>query len=196
MRAWNGEARYQRRPHRHRWKAEQGFPHSVLWCILDMLFYHHKCQTVEIFKIAWFSDSRERNFSREVTEPVSEIALSVMNLKVMTSTCVAVVDPWKAWMMDALFGRSIWSPSEVSLFLWGGHLIRLILSRQSSMNKRKLVVKQICVVCWIATSIQRTAKRLVRGCEKFVPALAYLFCLALPGSCLARFAYLLANFCT
>ena len=27
----------------------------------------------------------------------------------------------------------------------------------------------------------------VRGCEKFLPALAYLFCLALPGSCLARF---------
>ena len=25
----------------------------------------------------------------------------------------------------------------------------------------------------------------VRGCEKVVPALAYLFCLALPGSCLA-----------
>ena len=36
----------------------------------------------------------------------------------------------------------------------------------------------------------------VRGCEKFVPALAYLFCLALPGSCLARFAYLLADLCT
>ena len=35
----------------------------------------------------------------------------------------------------------------------------------------------------------------VRGCEKFVPALAYLFCLALPGSCLVRFAYFLADLC-
>ena len=40
------------------------------------------------------------------------------------------------------------------------------------------------------------AYRLVRSCEKFVPALAYLFCLALPGSCLARFAYFLADLCT
>ena len=37
--------------------------------------------------------------------------------------------------------------------------------------------------------IQRLAKRLVRGCEKFVSALAYLFCLALPGSCIAISAY-------
>ena len=44
--------------------------------------------------------------------------------------------------------------------------------------------------------IQRSAKRFVRGCEKFVTALAYLFCLALPGSCLARFAYFLADLCT
>ena len=44
-------------------------------------------------------------------------------------------------------------------------------------------------------NVQRSAKRLVRGCEKFVPALAYLFCLALPGSCLARFAYFLADLC-
>ena len=35
-------------------------------------------------------------------------------------------------------------------------------------------------------SIQRPAKRLVRGCEKFLADLALLFCLALPGSCLAR----------
>ena len=35
--------------------------------------------------------------------------------------------------------------------------------------------------------IQRSDKVFVHGCEKFVPALAYLFCLALPGSCLARF---------
>ena len=44
--------------------------------------------------------------------------------------------------------------------------------------------------------LQRSAKRLVRGCKKFVPALAYLFCLPLPGSCLARFAYLFADLCT
>ena len=46
--------------------------------------------------------------------------------------------------------------------------------------------------------VQRSAKRLVRGCEKFVPALAYLylFCLALPGFCLARFTNLLPDLCT
>ena len=37
--------------------------------------------------------------------------------------------------------------------------------------------------------IQRSQKWFVRGCEKFVPALAYLLCPALPGPCLARFAY-------
>ena len=44
-------------------------------------------------------------------------------------------------------------------------------------------------------NIQRSAKVFVRGCEKFVPAVAYLFCLALPGSCLARFANFLADLC-
>ena len=43
--------------------------------------------------------------------------------------------------------------------------------------------------------VQRFTKRLVRGWVKFVPALAYLFCLALPGSCLTRFAYLLVHLC-
>ena len=37
--------------------------------------------------------------------------------------------------------------------------------------------------------IQRLAEELVRGCDKFVSALAYLLCLALPGSCLARFVW-------
>ena len=37
------------------------------------------------------------------------------------------------------------------------------------------------------------AKKLVRGCEKFVPAL--VLSLALPGSCLARFAYFFADLC-
>ena len=44
-------------------------------------------------------------------------------------------------------------------------------------------------------NIQRSAKRLVCGCEMFVPAHAHLFCLPLHGSCLARFAYLLADLC-
>ena len=43
--------------------------------------------------------------------------------------------------------------------------------------------------------VQRSAKVFVRGCEKFVIALAYLFCLALVGSCLARFANFLADLC-
>ena len=41
--------------------------------------------------------------------------------------------------------------------------------------------------------LQRSAKVFVRGCEKFVLALPYLFCPALPGSCLVRFAYFLAD---
>ena len=50
---------------------------------------------------------------------------------------------------------------------------------------------------WIGhDDVQRSAKVCVRGCEKFVPALAYLFCLALPGSCLARFAYFFADLCS
>ena len=44
-------------------------------------------------------------------------------------------------------------------------------------------------------NIQRSAKVFVRGCEKFVPALAHLLCLPLPGSCLARFAYFFADLC-
>ena len=47
----------------------------------------------------------------------------------------------------------------------------------------------------LTSSVQRSAKLFVRGCEKFVIALAYLFCLALVGSCLARFAYFLADLC-
>ena len=35
----------------------------------------------------------------------------------------------------------------------------------------------------------------VSGCEKFITALACLFLLALAGSCLARFAYFLADLC-
>ena len=36
----------------------------------------------------------------------------------------------------------------------------------------------------------------VRGCEKFIIALAYLFYLALGGSCLARLTYFLADLCS
>ena len=43
------------------------------------------------------------------------------------------------------------------------------------------------------TTIQRYAKKMVHGCEKFVPALAYMFCLTLPGSSIAIFAYFLAD---
>ena len=45
-------------------------------------------------------------------------------------------------------------------------------------------------------TLQRSAKVFVRGCEKFVIDVAYLFCLALVGSCSARFAYFLANLCS
>ena len=50
---------------------------------------------------------------------------------------------------------------------------------------------------WFALSVtlQRSAKRMVRGCEKFLPVLAWHFCAALPGSCLARFAHFLAGLC-
>ena len=43
---------------------------------------------------------------------------------------------------------------------------------------------------------QRSAKRIVRGWVKFLPALAKLLCLALSGSCLAIFAYFFADLCT
>ena len=43
--------------------------------------------------------------------------------------------------------------------------------------------------------LQRSAKVFVRGLENYVTALAYLLCLALPGSCLARFVYFLADLC-
>ena len=43
--------------------------------------------------------------------------------------------------------------------------------------------------------IQRGDLSFVRGLVKFVPALAYLFCLALPGSWLARFTNLLRDLC-
>ena len=47
----------------------------------------------------------------------------------------------------------------------------------------------------VGNYVQRSAKVFVRGCKKFVTALAYLFCLSLLGSCLARFAYFFADIC-
>ena len=43
--------------------------------------------------------------------------------------------------------------------------------------------------------VQSSQKWFAHGCEKFVPALAYLFCLALLGSCLARFTNLFWELC-
>ena len=58
--------------------------------------------------------------------------------------------------------------------------------------RTSLFGKLTAVAIYLGTR-QSSQKWLVRGCEKFIPALAYLFCLALPGSCLARFTNL---FCT
>ena len=63
------------------------------------------------------------------------------------------------------------------------------LSEKDCMNSANLLTR-------LKGKVQRSAKRLVQGLVNFVPALAYLFCLALPGSCLARFTYLLADLCT
>ena len=56
----------------------------------------------------------------------------------------------------------------------------------------QIYLRPVLVHMWkgerLQLKVQRSAKRFVRGCEKFVSALAYLFCLALPGSCVARFA--------
>ena len=45
--------------------------------------------------------------------------------------------------------------------------------------------------------LSKTEKLLAALCAwlREVPALVYLYCLALPGSCLARFAYFLADLC-
>ena len=52
-----------------------------------------------------------------------------------------------------------------------------------------------CDLQFLHRIIQRSAKVFVLGCEKFVPALAHLFCPALPGSCFARFSYFFADLC-
>ena len=80
----------------------------------------------------------------------------------------------------------------------GGHCCRVIQYSGYSVDFSSLGSKKTSVnyeeddaaMPAILYTIQRSAKKLVRGCEKYVPALAYLFCLALPVSCLARFAYM------
>ena len=45
------------------------------------------------------------------------------------------------------------------------------------------------------TKVQSPRNKFVLGCEIFVPALASLLCLALPGSCLTRITYFLRGPC-
>ena len=62
--------------------------------------------------------------------------------------------------------------------------------------KRLIDLRASGTLFWIwLILLQRSARVFGRGCENFVIALAYLLCLALVGSCLARFAYFLANLC-
>ena len=91
--------------------------------------------------------------------------------------------PYGAQWMNGALGKEIWK----YLKLRGG---RGDLRTHPRMQKKSVVGRGR------NGSLQRSAKRLVRGCKKFVPALAYLFCPALPGSCLARFTYFLADLCT
>ena len=50
--------------------------------------------------------------------------------------------------------------------------------------------------CLLNKHVQRWDLIFVRGWVKFFPALAYLFCLALPGSCLTRSAKIKSHLCT
>ena len=77
-----------------------------------------------------------------------------------------------------------------SLSQWYSELLILI---EGSKFPFKSYTYLHCIQCLVL--LQRLAKVFVCGCKKFVPALAYLFCLALPGSCLAKSAYFLAELC-
>ena len=68
--------------------------------------------------------------------------------------------------------------------------------RTVKQDQEEISCNHVQAFFWALYNIQGSAKRLVRGCEKFILALASHFCLALPGSCLARFASLLADPCT
>ena len=73
-------------------------------------------------------------------------------------------------------------------------MVVVILGINQPLNLLETLSFQNFVV-HVACPVQRSAKVFVHGCEKFVPALAYLFCPVLPGSCLARFAYFCADLC-
>ena len=62
-------------------------------------------------------------------------------------------------------------------------------------TKIHLIILFSLISDYFGVVVQRSAKVFVRGCEKFVLPLAYMFCPALPGSFLARFAYIFANLC-
>ena len=66
-------------------------------------------------------------------------------------------------------------------------------SQNCGVSEKRSYVKMETKILF--SGVQRSAKVFVRGCEKFVTALAYLFCLAVAGSCLARFAYFFADLC-
>ena len=72
------------------------------------------------------------------------------------------------------------------------------LSLSLSRHYDRVRTLRVCDKCGdiVKFRVQRSAKRLVSGCEKFLLAAATLFCMALPGSCLARFTNLLAGLCT
>ena len=82
---------------------------------------------------------------------------------------------------------------EINMIYLLDTLIQISVSSLSGL----LAIGGVNLLIWCETAIliQRSAKVFVRGCEKLVIALAYLFCLALVGSCLARFAYFLADLC-
>ena len=84
---------------------------------------------------------------------------------------------WAAWERHFV---CVYTASGVGGFrIWRPQILEYI--HNPSLFDRKISA--------VFQQVQRLAKRLVRGCEKFVPALAYLFCLALPGSCLVRLLF-------
>ena len=62
------------------------------------------------------------------------------------------------------------------------HLVRIIEDSKFSFRS----CAYLCCIALTFTVIGQ--KKVVSSCELFLPALAWLFCLTLPGSCLARFA--------
>ena len=88
---------------------------------------------------------------------------------------------------------------EFEKFLCHCEALDLVVVRcsfQTAKIRLLLIQRFIALSQHLFASLQRSAKVFVCGCQKFVPALAYLFCLALPRSCLGKFAYFLADLCT